>query len=616
MAKRWRHWAICAFIVVLSTAGARLSDRVRVFHQLHLKALDALFVVRGKQPVSNIVILMLDQKTSDTFTEPTTFWQPHYAQAIQSASEAGAKVMALDLAFGAGVAKWEPTFDGELAGAVSTASMPVIVGYATEQTTSEGAKALPINILAAALGLDGFPNISEDQDGFVRYQELLEAPNPSDPSAEPHHSFALKVVEKYLGSDLQIKDGHLMLAGKEIPTVKDRTIAINFAGPPDTYPIVSMADFLAAATRGDKEQLRKWVGGKIVLLGSDSLADRDSTPFFSFFGGTKWLTPGIEIHANTVHTLIDHNYLRLVPEWAELGAILIATMLTVLTMLAVRPSLTAGVLLIEATVIAVSTFMLFLGGWILSPSELLLAVIFSTAGSGAYRFFTTQQRGALFRKAVSLFVGRQVATTLDSADDISLSGRRLSVTILFSDIRGFTAFTEKVCDEQGPEVVVQLLNEYMTTMVAIIVAHGGHVNKFIGDGILAVFSDDDQGAVPGDHARRSVHCATRMVTAPSQFKTGTGIHTGLVVVGNIGSAEKMEYTVLGDTVNLASRLESLNKEQHTCLIMSDATQKMLGTDIEVVELGAVPVRGKAAPIVLYTVASLVSAPVEKEPVHA
>ena len=407
-----------------------------------------------------------------------------------------------------------------------------------------------------------------------------------------------------------------MLAGKEIPVVKDRTIAINYAGPPDSYPIVSLADFLAAADRGDKEQLRKWVGGKIVLLGSDSLADRDSTPFFSFFGGTKWLTPGVEIHANVVHTLIDGNFLRLVPDWAELGAILIATMLTSLVMLAIRPSFTGGVLLIEGVAIAVFSYMLFLGGWILSPSEMLLAVIFSATGAGVYRFFTTQQRGALFRKAVSLFVGRQVATSLDNADEIALSGRRLSVTILFSDIRGFTAFTEKVCDEQGPEVVVQLLNEYMAMMVSLIVSHSGHVNKFIGDGILAVFSDDDQGAVPGDHARRAVHCATRMVTAPSQFKTGTGIHTGLVVVGNIGSAEKMEFTVLGDTVNLASRLESLNKEQHTCLIMSDATQKMLGTDIQVVELGAVPVRGKAAPIVLYTVASLVAAPVEKEPVHA
>ncbi len=616
MAKRWRHWAICALIVVLGTAAARLSDRVRVFHQLHLKARDALFVVRGKQPVSHIVILMLDQKTSDTFTELESFWQPHYAKAIQAASDAGAKVMAMDLAFGAGVAKYEPDFDPMLAGAVSTAAMPVIVGYATEQTTSKGEQALPINILAAALGLDGFPNVTVDEDGFIRYQELLEAPKPDDPKADRGHSFALKIAEKYFGSDLQFKDGRLMLAGTEIPTVKDRTIAINYAGPPDTYPIVSLADFLAAAGRGDKEQLRKWVEGKIVLLGSDSLADRDSTPFFSFFGGTKWLTPGVEVHANVVHTLIDHNFLRLVPGWAETLSLSLASVLTVLIMLGVRPSLTTVLLLIEAVAISVFTYMLFLGGWILSPSEMLLAVIFPAVGSGAYRFFTTQQRGALFRKAISLFVGRQVATSLDSADDISLSGRRLSVTILFSDIRGFTAFTEKVCDEQGPEVVVQLLNEYMTTMVSIIVAHGGHVNKFIGDGILAVFSDDDQGAVPGDHARRAVHCATRMVTAPSQFKTGTGIHTGLVVVGNIGSAEKMEYTVLGDTVNLASRLESLNKEQHTCLIMSDATEKMLGDGIEVVELGAVPVRGKAVPIVLYTVASLAPAPVEKEPVHA
>jgi adenylate cyclase len=291
-------------------------------------------------------------------------------------------------------------------------------------------------------------------------------------------------------------------------------------------------------------------------------------------------------------------------------------MLTTLTMLWFRPSLAGTWMLVEALAIAVLTFMLFLGGWILSTSEILLAMIFSAVGAGIYRFLTTQQRGALFRKAVALFVGGQVATSLDEADEIALSGRRLQVTILFTDIRGFTAFTEKVCDEQGPEVVVKLLNEYMAMMVALIVAHSGHVNKFIGDGILAVFCDEDKGAVPGDHARRAVRCATRMVTAPSQFKTGAGIHTGLTVVGNIGSAEKMEFTVLGDTVNLASRLESLNKEQHTCLIMSDATQRELGGEVETVQLGAVPVRGKAAPILLYTVASLVPATVEKEPVHA
>ena len=523
--------------------------------------------------------------------------------------------MALDMAFGASVAKWEPDFDQILAGAVSTASMPVVVGYATELNSSAGAQALPVNILAAALGLDGFSNITEDQDGFVRYQELLESADPKDPAAERRHSFALKIAEKYLGTEAQIQDGRLTLAGKEIPAVNN-TIAINYAGPPDTFPKVSLSDFLAAADRGDRAQLRKWVEGKIVLFGSDSLQDRDSTPFFSFFAGTKWLTPGVEIHANTVHTIIDRSFLRAVPSSVETSVILLASALATLIMLWFRPWLVASWMLVESVAIAVSTFMLFLGGWVLSTSEILLAVIFSATGAGIYRFLTTQQRGLLFRKAISLFVGHQVATSLDEADDIALSGRRLSVTILFTDIRGFTAFTEKVCDEQGPEVVVKLLNEYMAMMVHFIVEHQGHVNKFIGDGILAVFCDEDKGAVPGDHARRAVRCATQMVTAPSQFKTGAGIHTGLAVVGNIGSAEKMEFTVLGDTVNLASRLESLNKEQHTCLLMTDATQRELGDEIDTVQLGAVPVRGKAVPIYLYTVASLVPATVEKDPVHA
>jgi len=222
-----------------------------------------------------------------------------------------------------------------------------------------------------------------------------------------------------------------------------------------------------------------------------------------------------------------------------------------------------------------------------------------------YRWATEENRGDLFHRAVSLFVGKELASSLEESNSIRLSGKREEVTILFTDIRGFTAFTEQASEEQGPEVVVQLLNEYMATMVGIIVMYHGHVNKFIGDGILAVFSDDDEGAQPGDHPLRAVRCATRMVTARSRFETGAGIHTGVVVVGNVGSADKMEYTVLGDTVNLASRLESLNKEHHTKLLMTGITQARLGNLVETSHLGQAPVRGKALPIDLYTVTSLV-----------
>jgi adenylate cyclase len=150
-----------------------------------------------------------------------------------------------------------------------------------------------------------------------------------------------------------------------------------------------------------------------------------------------------------------------------------------------------------------------------------------------------------------------------------------------------------------------LLNIYMATMCSIIVQHGGHVNKFIGDGILAVFSDDDEGSKSGDHGLRAVKCAVQMVNAPGQFKTGTGLHSGEVVIGNVGSSDKMEFTVLGDTVNLASRLESLNKEHKTKLLLSEETFEIIGGAIDTVYLGAVPVRGKSVPMKLYTAASLV-----------
>jgi adenylate cyclase len=175
----------------------------------------------------------------------------------------------------------------------------------------------------------------------------------------------------------------------------------------------------------------------------------------------------------------------------------------------------------------------------------------------------------------------------------------MEVTILFSDIRGFTAFSERA----DPQVIVELLNEYLATMCSIIVKHHGHVNKFIGDGILAVFSDEDEDSKAGDHSVRAVRCGAEMTEAPGTFVTGVGIHTGSVTVGNVGSSDKMEYTVIGDTVNVASRLESLNKEFGTKLILSEATHQRLGGAIETTLLGEVPVRGKAIPIAVYSVAA-------------
>jgi len=245
--------------------------------------------------------------------------------------------------------------------------------------------------------------------------------------------------------------------------------------------------------------------------------------------------------------------------------------------------------------------MFFRYGWLFATSEILLTFAWALIGGIIYRFATAEKKSSFFKSAVALFVGKQVASSLEETQKISLVGQRKMVTILFTDIRAFTAF----CESKDPAVVVDLLNVYMGTMVSIIVKYGGHVNKFIGDGILAVFSDDDPGAQPGDHALRTVKCATEMVEqVVGEFSTGAGLHSGEVVIGNVGSSDKLEFTVLGNTVNLASRLESLNKDQKTRLLMSEESLEMLGGAIDTIYLGAVPVKGKTEKMKLFTVTAL------------
>ena len=609
MNQKWSRWAFIAVIVTGSAIGARFLSSVPFFQILNLKAADAQFVLRGKPRIapSNIVLLVADQKALDTFHDLRLFWHPYYAQAIKAAGQAGAKVIGLDLAFGVPVEKWEPDYDRMLAEAVSTSPVPVVCGYVSSLNTNQDTLPVPINMMAAALGLSAYANLTADPDDFVRRQELLEAPSPNPAELPPARGLALRVAEKFLGQDATFQNGRLELQGRQVPISPERSIFINYAGGPNTFHSVSLADFVAAARAGNTAKLRDWVEGKIVLIGTDSIDDRFPTPFFTFFTGPKWTTAGVEIHANTVHTILEGRYLQYVPEWGRVLGLLLAAAIAAGMVMSLPANRAVAALLLEVLGILVSTQILFRMGMIITSAELLVAVTLCAIASVVYRFATAERRGNLFHTAISLFVGKQLASTLDKSQAIELSGKRQTVTIMFTDIRGFTAFTEKTSEEQGPEVVVQLLNEYLTTMVSLIVAYGGHVNKFIGDGILAVFSDDDGGAMPGDHAVRAVRCAARIVTAPSRFQTGAGIHTGLVLIGNVGSCDKMEYTVLGETVNLASRLESLNKEHKTRLLISKATQSLLGDEVETAPIGTVAVRGKTVPMTLFTVPSTLAA---------
>jgi adenylate cyclase len=199
---------------------------------------------------------------------------------------------------------------------------------------------------------------------------------------------------------------------------------------------------------------------------------------------------------------------------------------------------------------------------------------------------------------------------LKNPDLAALGGQRRDVTILFADIRGFTSYSEN----KQPEEVVARLNSYLDEMTGVVFRHGGTLDKFLGDGLMAIFG----APLPlENHAVRAVACALDMQRAVSRLNDewmsngqkplaiGIGINSGSVLVGNVGSQERMDYTVIGEDVNLASRLESLNKEYGTEIIISGRTRKMLveadTAGIILHDLGNVPVRGLAIQVQIYSV---------------
>jgi adenylate cyclase len=431
---------------------------------------------------------------------------------------------------------------------------------------------------AAALGATAYVNLTADEDDFIRSIELVEPGTGSQPRMQ---SMALAMAEKYMGRPVHYPS---------------RLITIRYAGPAGTIRRVSLVDFLQAARAGKTELLRSWVAGKAVLLGADDLADRYATPYYAFRAGSPANTMGVEIHASALNTLLSGRFLQKASLPVSLALMfLVALCASIATMLSAGWRLIAWHAALVGSVV-LGAHVAFRAGWLVPVFSLLAAAALAFLLSLVARALTVARNRNSLRRAIRLFVGEEVAEAVEATGSVGLTGRREFVTVLFSDIRGFTAFSET----HEPEIVVERLNEYLSAMTALIVRHGGEVNKFVGDGVLAVFSGADSAGE--SHASRAVRCAMDMVATPLPFETRTGIHTGYVIVGNIGSSDKLEYTVLGDTVNLASRLEGLNKEFSTNILFGTATCELLDPGVMVRRLGEVNVKGKSAPVALYTVA--------------
>jgi adenylate cyclase len=236
-----------------------------------------------------------------------------------------------------------------------------------------------------------------------------------------------------------------------------------------------------------------------------------------------------------------------------------------------------------------------------------LAVGLAFVGQLAWEYFVEGREKRQVKRLFSRYVPRDVYDQLMADPDrAALGGRRRIMTVLFSDVRGFTAMSERAT----PEEVVGQLNEYFSRMVDVLFAHRGTLDKFVGDMVMGLFGaplDDDE------HAEHAVQAALAMTRALDDLNRGwaaagrpvldigIGISTGEMVAGNIGSQSIMSYTVIGDTVNLGARLESLNKDYGTRIIISEATRSALKGQYDIRPLGEVTVKGKSRAVTIYEV---------------
>lgn len=317
--------------------------------------------------------------------------------------------------------------------------------------------------------------------------------------------------------------------------------------------------------------------------------------------------PGVDVQASIYDNLINNHFLKLSGLGVSFAGFLVLSLLAFIIILRMR--FIKGILAIILLDIIYMLVIFFAAsnGYLISYATPLV-IQFVTAMFGySFKFITENRNKEKIKQAMGKYLSQDVMkNVVSNIDDLKLGGKRAIVTVLFSDIRGFTSLSEKMSAEE----VSVILNEYFAEMEPIISKYNGVINKFIGDAVMAIFGEPIQDI---NHAQNSVRCAYEMLKkveylqekwlfeGKPKIEIGVGINTGEVFIGNIGTETRMEYTVIGDTVNLASRIESYNKVYKTNLLVSSSTYSHIADIADVIKISEVQIRGKAKKMNIYEV---------------
>lgn len=460
---------------------------------------------------------------------------------------------------------------------------------------AEGAEAnLPL--MAEAAAGSGYLNMVPDPDGAVRWLPLAIAYG-SDIFAP----LALVTLQHYLGRPplsitlSQAGVEGIRLGAREIPVDRFGRLLINYPGPPGAFPVYSAADVIAG--RLPPGALKD----KIVLVGATAPGIHDLR-VTSFSG----VCPGIEIQAAILDNLLRQDYLQ-VPGGRLSVLFTVVALGAVLGLILIRLSAAWGfaVMLCLAGGYAGLNYYLFTQGWQLELFYPLIEMGGVYVGVTVLQFLAEERARLRLKKAFQSYVAPAVVEEIiRHPESLRLGGERREITILFCDIRDFTGLAETL----EPEELVGLLHDFFNPMSDIIVSHGGTLDKYMGDAIMALFGAPMALA---DHAARACRAALEMKAALQildqeweaqgrpRLRIGVGLNTGGAAVGNMGSDRLFDYTAVGDHVNLASRLEGLNKYYGTDILVSAYTALALNDNFILQEVDLVRVKGKKQPLAIY-----------------
>lgn len=637
---------IVAFVVALLTIVLTQEEilKLGLIQRLELASIDYRFQSRNNHATisesSHVVIVEVNDESFKSLPDRWPWPRSYYAHLIRNLKAAGAKAVGIDIILSGPDAR-SPKNDEELQASIRETGIVVLAGKMEAQ--HEGYELVSANESFGNVffGVDsslGLVNIRNDADGvYRRYSPFWETTHFQMRDTRHIPTFSFAVLNKYFGLPSRVvaanQNESFAYVDRTIPKYDPASLLINFQGPSGTFRRIKFADVLDDETittneeAATGEQINTFsdpefgykVDGtfkdKIVLVGSTTPEDHDLFPVSIAQGSQHGdnLMYGVEIHANVIESVLQKNFLTRQSKTSESLLIFLFSFLAFYATSALRSGRSKRHFILElygflfllfgiAIIAAVAAWLFTNRNFVVAAISPMVAVLGGYVASTAYNFVTERKARLMIKSMFSTYVNPTVVDELiANPDKLKLGGERKQLTVLFSDIEGFTTISEKMESDR----LVALLNEYFSEMSNIILRNNGTLDKFFGDAIIAFWGaplpQEDHplracaAALEMQHALAQIRARWRTEGKPNIF-TRIGINTGEMVVGNMGGTEKFDYTVIGDSVNIASRLEGANKVYQTGIIVSETTYEAVKHRIIGRELDLISVKGRTEPL--------------------